>query len=224
MKKIYEGDETTVQSLCLDKVAGKGGVRRPIYVACDGSPNAKDLVMIGFHDEKFLELRMMGPYKRQSTQLNLDLFLAYHQHLPNVNPSAVARQVHAVYEKIHGEHASKGKVFMEFLWSDPKALFEQPPSEGARAKLAVQPKPGDANPYLQKLWEEVVVLEKLLEMLETTKAKCETDLGNLSASILETQTSPGEEMQVLLSLPAGPAWKKGCSKWELKRYEVVRKK
>lgn len=40
--------------------------------------------MIGFHDEKFLELRMMGPYKRQSTQLNLDLFLAYHQHLPNV--------------------------------------------------------------------------------------------------------------------------------------------
>ena len=57
---------------------------RPIYVACDGSPNAKDLVMIGFDDEKFLELRMMGPYKQYSTQLSLELFLAYHQHLPNV--------------------------------------------------------------------------------------------------------------------------------------------
>lgn len=84
VKKIYEGDESTVHSLCLDRVAGKQTSSSPIYVACDGSPNAKDLVMIGFNDEKFLELRMMGPYKRQSTQLNLELFLAYHQHLPNV--------------------------------------------------------------------------------------------------------------------------------------------
>lgn len=64
VKKIYEGDETTVHSLCLDQVSGKLASAMPIYVACDGSPNAKDLVMIGFHDEKFLELRMMGPYKR----------------------------------------------------------------------------------------------------------------------------------------------------------------
>jgi len=84
VKKIYEGDQDTVHSLCLERLAGKFSPMRPIYVACDGSPNAKDLVMIGFDDEKFLELRMMGPYKQYSTQLSLELFLAYHQHLPNV--------------------------------------------------------------------------------------------------------------------------------------------
>lgn len=51
------------------------------------------------------------------------------------NPSSVNRQVHAVYEKLHGEYVSQGKVFMEFLWNDPKSLFEPPPAESARAKL-----------------------------------------------------------------------------------------
>ncbi|XP_021954811.1 protein zwilch homolog isoform X1 [Folsomia candida] len=212
VKKIYEGDEITVHSLCLDQVSGKLAYTTPIYVACDGSPNAKDLVMIGFHDEKFLELRMMGPYKRQSTQLNLDLFLAYHQHLPNVNPVSVTRQVHAVYEKLHGEHVSQGKVFMEFLWNDPKSLFEPPPTDSASAKLAIQPRPGDANPYLQKLWEEIAGLEKLLDMWDSTKAS-EADKTNLSCSILGSESEVALEMHNLLSLQAGPAWRKGCAEY-----------
>lgn len=48
---------------------------------------------------------------------------------------SVTRQVHAVYEKLHGEHVSQGKVFMEFLWNDPKSLFEPPPTDSASAKL-----------------------------------------------------------------------------------------
>ena len=50
-------------------------------------------------------------------------------------PDTVSKEVHAVYEKIHGDYEAKGKVFLEFVWAEPKSIFEPPPPMTARAKL-----------------------------------------------------------------------------------------
>lgn len=42
--------------------------------------------------------------------------------------------VHAIYEKIHGVYPSAGKVFIEFLWSNPDKIFAQP-APSALSKL-----------------------------------------------------------------------------------------
>ena len=84
MKQIYDQDPETMQSLGLEPLGGKQSVRNPVYLACDGIPDSKDLVLIGLDEDQFLELRMMGPYKNTSPFLDMRFFLAYHQYLPHV--------------------------------------------------------------------------------------------------------------------------------------------
>jgi len=84
VKKLYEGDANILQDLCLDRFPGKQNYASPIFIACEGSPTVKDPVLIGFNKEKFFEVRMMGPFSRESPQLSIELMLAYHQRVPNV--------------------------------------------------------------------------------------------------------------------------------------------
>ncbi len=92
LRKIYERNKEVLESLGLNSSGGKRTFKNPVYLACDGSPTSKELVMIGFDEDKFLELRMMGPYKNTSPFLDMNLFLAYHQHLPHVVSSNVTTE------------------------------------------------------------------------------------------------------------------------------------
>lgn len=157
VRKIYEENEKKFQKIETCMTNAMFLTPNPVYLACDGGkPDSKDLFLIGFEQDKFLEVRVMGPYKRES--LDMDLLLSFHQRLPTIVsffrltffsnnlyknsnyhsfiqvPSVIHKQVHAIYEKCHGDFPSQGKVYLEFVWPEPKDLFELPPPS-ARVKV-----------------------------------------------------------------------------------------
>ena len=75
------------------------------------------------------QFSVLGPDTHPESSFPLDYYVKDNNNIPPVK-----RQVHAVYEKIHGEFVSEGKVYLEFLWNGGEKIFEHPPDE-SNAKL-----------------------------------------------------------------------------------------
>jgi hypothetical protein len=89
---------------------------------------------------------------------------------------------------------------------DPKVLFEPPPPFASYVKLAITPKPGDANPFLAKLWEEIQKIDQLIELMESGYDADRTSLG---ATLVDSSSPILNDIRCLLNEPSVPNWKKG---------------
>ena len=75
---------------------------------------------------------------------------------------------------------------------------------------AVRPKPGDANPCLAKLWEEIRALDALIDAFESG---VDSNPAAFYSTMMESQSSTLETVKTLLSQPSIPNWKKGLGRW-----------
>jgi hypothetical protein len=77
---------------------------------------------------------------------------------------------------------------------------------------AIQPRPGDANPQLIQLWEEMNTLEKLIELYNTPGVDLNASVASMSF-ICQDASPMLIDVKNLMSQTSGPAWKNGCGKY-----------
>jgi len=65
---------------------------------------------------------------------------------------------------------------------------------------------GDANPWLKSLWEEIMVLESLMDLWNSSHLT-ELNRSNLSHNVADNKDG-NEEMKKLLHGQSTPSWRK----------------
>ncbi|ODM93100.1 Protein zwilch [Orchesella cincta] len=173
----------------------------PVVAFVDGTPQDTGLTLTGFRGvSKSFDVHVLGKYRPEAEILKLESFRRYHEQNLFVKNRPMTSVAHAVYEKLHGEYPSKGKVYMEFLFQEPTGVFDAPP-EDCSSKIAIRPLPGDANPSMHALWEEIEDLERwilLLSQSSNTMADCSTVLNATINTDINEMTDNVRDVQRLL--------------------------
>ncbi|CAL8092375.1 unnamed protein product [Orchesella dallaii] len=153
-----------------------------IFAFVNGMSEENGLTLTGFRSSKSLNVHILGRYRPEASMLKMESFRRYHEQNLFAKNRPMTSVAHAVYEKLHGEYPSRGKVYMEFVFEDPNSVFSTPP-EDCTSKIAIRPLPGDANPSTQALWKEIEDLERWITLLSQSSNAVGDYSGVLNATL-----------------------------------------